>query len=125
VDKDIKAEWIKRLRSGVIQQVRGRLGTPDGKRCCLGVLCDIAVEQKVIEEPTASVIAEGYIGSGLVYGHDAQTLPISVMRWAGLEDANPSAPIPDANGDEWTTLAELNDTGMSFADIADIIEREL
>ena len=51
MDQRIKKLWVERLRSS-IRQGRGRLATlrEDGEfeYCCLGVLCEIAIEEKVI-----------------------------------------------------------------------------
>jgi ribosomal protein L20 len=48
--KEIRNLWIERLRSGTIKQGIGRLAIED-TRCCLGVLCDIAVEQQSYSAP--------------------------------------------------------------------------
>jgi hypothetical protein len=108
VRKDIAERWADRLESGEVEQTRGRLGAPGKQRgrCCLGVLCDIAVEDGVIDAPRATV--DGYMS------YDASTLclPGSVMAWADMRSDN---------GDlknEWQTLAQMNDDGVSFVDIA-------
>lgn len=41
LDKNIKARWIKALRSRKYQQAQGRLREMDIGYCCLGVLCDV------------------------------------------------------------------------------------
>lgn len=52
---EVKAEWLKRLRSGKYTQTAGALhrvlGDDPGEHqfCCLGVLCEIAVEQEVVK----------------------------------------------------------------------------
>lgn len=38
---ELKARWLKALRSGRYHQVTSYLQTADGKNCCLGVLCRI------------------------------------------------------------------------------------
>jgi len=41
VNKQLKAEWVKALRSGEYKQGRLRLQRGDSY-CCLGVLCEVA-----------------------------------------------------------------------------------
>lgn len=41
MDAELKAKWVKALRSGEFKQARGFL-QKDGGYCCLGVLCLIA-----------------------------------------------------------------------------------
>ena len=43
MNKEIKAEWVKALRSGEYKQGGGALHRGD-HFCCLGVLCDIAID---------------------------------------------------------------------------------
>jgi hypothetical protein len=108
MDPDIKAEWVRRLREDNIPQTtNGLLGDVNGRRCCLGVLCDIAVEHGVIPLP------EG--GSALVYGDkEKYVLPRVVAEWASI----------DCTGRYYSTksLAIDNDNGMPFPKIADVIE---
>ena len=66
------------LRSGEIPRGRSRLGTPDGKRCGLGVLCDMAVEDGIIAPPEA-------LADNGRYSYDDTVLPESVVSWAGMQ----------------------------------------
>ncbi len=120
MNENVKRLWVERLRSGGIEQLRGNLGTVDGKRCPLGVLCDIAVANGVIPTPDVA-------GCVLHYGAEREefNLPAEVQTWAGLDSDRPAvAPWGAARGT--LTLDSLNDDlHMSFADIADLIEREL
>lgn len=112
---DIKAEWRKRLIEDEIPQAVGVLGTTEGARCCLGVLCDIAVEHGVIAPP--QLYQEGDI---LEYGYDTGVLPSRVMEWAGLE-------TPTGHYFEDGRLSSLsgqNDNGVPFPEIAAIIGRK-
>ncbi len=118
---NVKAMWLDRLRNGGIQQGKGKLGTTDGKRCCLGVLCDIAVEHGVIPAPTQL----GGTHNVLVYDAlDRNYLPKSVQEWAGLNAHNPSVVVGDEDGRS-VHLADLNDNGTPFERIADLIEESL
>jgi hypothetical protein len=111
--KEIRNLWIERLRSGTIKQGIGRLAIED-TRCCLGVLCDIAVEQQVIQPPTVNENGTTF------YGVHDQLLPRIVKDWAGLKDA--AGKYFKELGVEY--LTSHNDSGQSFIDIANIIESE-
>lgn len=130
MNPEIKARWVEKLRSGVIPQLEGYLGNTTGARCCLGVLCDIAVEDGIIPDPCVD-------GDLLVYGdgrgNNCSLLPSSVTSWAGLIVRDSFDPTPedyaawlaDANykGAGTKYLTQLNDAGVSFPCIADTIER--
>lgn len=106
MDEQIKTEWVKRLRSGDYKQGMGSLNA-DNKFCCHGVLCEIAVENNIIEPP---VDIGHYV---MAYGEYSGMPPITVRRWARLGDF------------EVTQLAKLNDKGWSFNEIADYIEKRI
>lgn len=109
MNPEIKARWVERLRSGKIRQGKRRLGSTNGYRCCLGVLCDIAVEDGVIGEPEAVDVYLKYAGE------EAQ-LPSAVHAWAGL----------NLLAGEEEDLIQLNDVEQwSFTHIADYIEENL
>lgn len=120
--KEIKEKWIAALRSGEYQQTDGYLQR-DGKFCCLGVLCDLAVksglsltvrEQRAFpDDETSPVVAFYDVNTG--------TLPYDVQRWSGIKDS--IGIFPDDSTGLSNTLADLNDNGKSFAEIADVIEK--
>lgn len=116
MNADVKADWVKALRSGDYAKGRGALRKGD-EFCCLGVLCDLAVKADAVE-PWMYISNED---GASVYGATA-TLPTPVMRWAGLTDSNPDV----VNDDDGTTsLADLNDFGTTFTVLADAIEAQL
>ena len=41
--RDVAKKWVAKLRSGEYEQGKGYLND-DGKMCCLGVLCEVAIE---------------------------------------------------------------------------------
>lgn len=109
-------EWVAALRSGKYAQAKGYLHTPEGF-CCLGVACDITPED-----------LGGWQREG-----NADQYPYA--DWYPYEVAGVSEFLPDeavelyrlstedgAVGAE--SLATLNDRGYTFAEIADVIERE-
>ncbi len=130
--KEVKQKWLERLRSGEIEQTSCRLGDEDGARCCLGVLCDVAVEEKVIPPPILN--EEGPQSDRvLIYGVDDDSnkgvLPQAVVDWAGLENSCPQVEDPmtitsrvTKDKIETNTLMQMNDEGMTFEEIAEVIE---
>jgi hypothetical protein len=130
MNPEVKAQWVAALRSGEYEQGRDAL-TLEGKYCCLGVLCDLAVKSgqdvRVKMETLANQIR---------YDGETDIAPASVVNWAGLDSGNPAVRMtareafpekygsdPGA-GDFQLSLAELNDGGKTFSEIADIIEEE-
>lgn len=117
-----RKDWIAALRSGQYDQARNflcRLGE-DGKPtgfCCLGVASELA---QVPSDDLPQVRLYGGSGSD-------QVLPLEVREWLGVTESSPSVNIPadhelwEEHGDS-AVLAELNDNGMTFAEIADLIE---
>lgn len=124
----IKALWLQALRSGKYEQGQGYLHTNKGgehQYCCLGVLCEIAVELDPTLLPVWRDVRE------VSYGGQTQFLPITISEWAGLEGDSPEIfepvePYEDYD-DEYIShaLADLNDNGNDFAFIANMIERYL
>jgi hypothetical protein len=96
-----------KLRSGEYEQGKGRLRSMGNQYCCLGVLCEIGVEDGMIEPPTLT-------GEGYVYGGDSAFLPNALVEEYGIR------------GQETITLMGMNDEkNMSFGQIAQYIERNL
>jgi hypothetical protein len=120
MNEDIKAKWLAKLRDPETKQGRGYLKLADGSMCCLGVLCELAVEEGVdvkVEKP----IADSAFTGRYSYDNAEGVLPHSVRVWAGMFDANPVINGPAGIN----TLAGLNDGGYTFAKIADVIEEQL
>lgn len=101
--------WVEALRSGKYEQASGHLRTTEGY-CCLGVLADIA---------GAKWRPDGF---GAFYAEvdcwgSRSIAPSFVRAFVGLKDEC------GMFGDD-DTLAERNDSGTTFSEIADIIESE-
>lgn len=110
--KNIK-KWTTRLRDPNLLQGFGQLGTADGKRCCLGVACDVAVEEGVIPAPVTH-------NEVLHYAGKSTSLPQAVADWLGLSNV-PILDLPSR--EDFTTLVGLNDgQRLSFSQIADLID---
>lgn len=106
--------WTAALRSNSYQQGRGQLASETDEGvfyCCLGVACDlyekhvkkIGPQRVTLMGDQPFVITDGYT-----------QLPYEVMEWLGLRD---SVGIHDSGN-----LANMNDAGISFDDIADVID---
>lgn len=114
MDPAIKAKWVAALRSGEYKQELGQLRSPAGF-CCLGVLCNLHAQAhpKIAAQQTRK---SAYMG-------DSYSLPPPVAKWARL-----SSPLGHEKiliGNSVVSLAEHNDEGRSFKQIADAIEAQL
>lgn len=128
MNPEVKAKWLAALRSGDYGQGKSELRSADGEAfCCLGVLCDLH----------AGVADEKWSENGIYLGK-AFDLPLTVSKWAGLDEARdikiPVELVPHerrwdnfaSNGSRDTVwISELNDHGYTFAEIADLIEAHL
>lgn len=99
--QEIADRWVEALRSGKYKQEQGALRFGN-KFCCLGVLCDISKRD--------GWVINSYLGQ-------TSHLPYEVQAWADLDSDD--GRIPSQAG----TLAYLNDSGKSFVEIADVIEK--
>jgi hypothetical protein len=139
--KNIMQQWVAALRSKKYKQGRRLLKYKhkDGttRHCCLGVLCELyqkdrrkqqkqTLRQKIIRSsaadfldvvPSATVKTAAVIGfkSSVKASADLGVLPAVVMRWAGLQT--------ETGAFKNDALTLLNDHGKSFAQIADVIEK--
>lgn len=125
MDPQIKAQWLAALRSGEYRQGKRVLHNVDENTfCCLGVLCDLAVRAGVVSEGRhkynlrVAADIEVYGSDGDCRSQGGVTLPDEVQEWAGLDSDNPWV------GDSGV-LAELNDMGRSFEELANLIDRDL
>lgn len=130
-------QLVYRLRSGRYKQgsasLRAResvLSTndEDDLYCCLGVLCEMAVEAGVI---TRGAPVRAVLGGARRYGYgedeDQSYLPIKVVEWAGIhsdfEKYEPDTYYYERRGayseESNGSLAVMNDKGVPFPDIAD------
>jgi hypothetical protein len=119
---EVKAAWVKALRSGDYKQGRSVLRRNDDTYCCLGVLCELAVK--------AGAIAPGVLDQGAYvygngpdhgdsYGQSTMFLPCQVEEWSGIIDRK------GHDEDVINDLIGYNDEGKDFAFIASVIEARL
>lgn len=112
MNAELKAKWIKALRSGKYKQGTGYLKREDlddrtkTTHCCLGVLCEITDVSK----------HDSYGGVYSFGGPDAM---------AGATTYLPDEIKGEISSEQQKTLATMNDEGSSFEQIAEYIEKNL
>lgn len=107
-----KELWLAALRSGEREQGKGYLNV-SGKFCCLGVLCEVAIESGVGVEKEKDQVGAHY------YNGRSSYPPLAVYVWSGL-DGYTTADGPDMS------LSAMNDSeDKTFLEIADWIEENL
>ncbi len=104
--KKVARQWVAAIRSGQYRQGTGRLRTGN-KFCCLGVLCNLHAKAHPDIAATQTDKRE-YLGRDKI-------LPLEVTVWAGM--CSNYGTLGNVS------LANLNDDGYSFDDIADLIEK--
>lgn len=135
---EVKEEWVRRLRSGEYDQGTTYLkktfkSTGVTKYCCLGVLCEMAVERGATTEFFDPTQSSATLFGGSEGGSRTWT-PNHVVTWAF------GAPQPTSNeAFQWkveytwstvgeypdeTSLGALNDHNVPFDVIADLIEQQ-
>lgn len=119
MNADIKKEWLAALRNPEAKQASSALELKDGRQCCLGVLCRIAVKHGVIPEPE---LKDGKLYFGGPMDSRPGNLPKAVQQWAGLSGCwGEEVTIGGITND----LAFHNDDGRTFAEIANAIEEQV
>ena len=145
--QEVAELWTEALRSGGYQQTTGTLARVDEEsgevigHCCLGVLCELAIKagvkvSRVGEKRTEYVdddtdeLYEVY--SNITFDDRDDLVPQVVKDWAGLRtnDGSVENNHPDGSAEEEEmdsefsdSLAGLNDSGKTFRQIADLIEK--
>jgi hypothetical protein len=131
--KEIADRWVAELRSGKWTQIDGLLGKGDTGRCCLGVLCEVAVQDGIIGK---ELDFQGSPSGSLrvVYDDEHQrrsgeTLPPDVRDWAGIDTDNPkirvngkSVPLSIVN--DYNFSPSSKGSGLTFEQIADAIAEQ-
>lgn len=99
----LQKKWVKALRSGKYKQAKEALVKGRGSSCsycCLGVACSIMSKDVGKFSSYRNSLDPGYLNN-----HGLQVLGISYNMQ--------------------TSLARMNDSGKSFKEIANYIEKEL
>lgn len=136
---------IAQLRSGNYVQGTGRLKTNDGGFCCLGVACDIYAKATglglwdihgssrhmfVTNEyagKNTEILDEKDENGDVIRVKSGSVLIKDVQDWFGFKDCGgqfngDAVQIGDDQDAHSSSLMGLNDNGMSFSSIADVIE---
>lgn len=111
-------KWLEALRSGKFRQGTRMLRSREADEyCCLGVACEISGLGKWENYHN---LADTYV----VSANDSATgvLPDAVRRWLGLKAEDGRFTDSETGYPRW--LVSLNDSGVPFSDIADLIESE-
>lgn len=106
---ELKAQWLAALRSGEYIQGTGQLSREvEGvmQHCCLGVLCRL--QRRLVKIGSLEYDGTSAPASSLVLSTDNPVYFLTNFI-ARMDD------VP-------CTLADLNDRGATFAELADIIE---
>ena len=117
--KEARQLWVQELRSGNWRQTTGALRKTDSY-CCLGVACALYADAEGEGEWTP--INPGWEEYEFM-GRDG-VLPERVRMWLGVVSPHGDLKEPVEIGKDTAhySLAELNDDGYTFEEIADKIE---
>lgn len=122
---EVKAKWLKKLRSGDYIQGKRRLlfvGTSERNPttwCCLGILTALYLEEHGIAVTPENIRKYSEC--------QANSMPdCSIYRWTkACPAADEDSPWEVIRDGKPTTLQNLNDTGVPFHEIANIIEEQM
>lgn len=121
---EVAEAWIAALRSGEYTQTQGHLKyewMDDVRYCCLGVLCELAIQDGVAVDVRQD-------GSTVLFNGEEAILPENVQLWAGLKTC--TGIVLDSDEDARTSLSAyelsaMNDHGDDFDTIAKVIEENV
>ena len=120
MNQEIKTKWVAALRSGDYKQGTDYL-KKDDCYCCLGVLCEISkletgfgIDENKIENKMKNNTGNEIDGN--------KTIANTIQDWAGLKCKSGGFVLI---GGEIISLAQHNDKGRTFLEIADAIEAQL
>ena len=107
MDKELAMKWVKALRSCGYRQGSGYLNRGQ-KYCCLGVLCEVEGISpiSITQDDEVNYKYEGGIETTMCF-YPGTALKEKRGRFVSLN----------------TSLVELNDSGKTFDEIANIIEQ--
>ncbi len=137
MNPEIKQKWVDALRSGEYEQGNGKLYSGQGY-CCLGVLCDLYSKENnlkwefrgddVIKTEDEVVPSQLQKCDYFYFDDESEFLPNSVQEWAQLSVNNPQVKVEVEEETEeeaffyFDEIANLNDVGYTFPQLANIIE---
>lgn len=118
MNQRIKQLWIEDLLANQDKQTTGGLLSEiTGNSCCLGRLCLLAEKEGIVDRVGTTD------GGWVKFGNDWSTgyLPPQVQDWAELSSEAGEYVSPEDTSYAEGSLAEDNDNGKTFAEIAEII----
>lgn len=116
-------KWVDALRSGKYTQATGALEIAgDRGNCCLGVACRLAEDDLKLK---IDVVQDDHLKTTVVsFNGEHSLLPKDVQDWLGLRTNDGETEIEDEEGNTHNiSLADMNDGGAKFTEIADFIEK--
>lgn len=143
MNPEVKAKWLAALESGKYKQGKNKLRRilptlfNAGKQsesaerwCCLGVLCNVYIEDtgKGRWEKDSDGEFKFFDGHDDWHGHTSYGMPTAaVYQWAGLADYHDKIFLDSSDKKKFTdgSLAELNDEGRTFKTIIGVIKKYL
>ncbi len=132
MDSEVRQRWLNALRSGNYRQASGALrGTCGDRYCCLGVLLDVegACEWWETSDGYYARFPDGRTSEQMPTNDFLKDVGLTVAAPTELNELVPSNPVTggkDGCGQPAATaLAKMNDRGMTFEQIADVIEKYL
>lgn len=120
---EVTEKWLAALRSGKYKQGRKTLRSDEGY-CCLGVLCDVLIKDGTVN---ASWSVNEFVEELGIIPLLRRTVPpkaiVEQIATCGIHDVL-ILEMWDIEDSDGSSLMDLNDRGISFAEIADVIEKE-
>lgn len=116
-------KWVEALRDPLLRQTNGRLKDLGGE-CCLGTLCRIT-ETPVVRLRTDGVVefgAQDQEDDGAVSAVEPNYLPRWTKEITGMDSKSGNIVWHFEDVELNTSLAELNDSGLTPNQIADTID---
>ena len=124
---------VAALRSGEYQQTTGQLEDGDGKMCCLGVACKVAMQHglplsriliaEAEQDPDYPKLFSKYpADTEYSYNESTTVLPNEAMHWYGFSEPDPKLIAPNTSKIVGATVLN-DDFKCTFGEIADAFER--
>lgn len=124
---EVREAWLENLRSGEIKQGPDHLNR-NGQMCCLGVLCETVGFASKLRDPLVAEFSYADPRSGAEVYKDMYTM-VNPNVFPPLEkeyDKGPATPKSECRFVRMRhELANMNDAGHDFFEIADFIEEHL
>ena len=107
-----RKQWIEALKSGEYKQGQGYLRTKDDEFCCIGVFCKLADVEMTLDDGKQYYWVTVDDGDG--WSRNSRTMPHEYF----LEK---EAHLIYNGVYQYGELAQLNDSGRTFEQIADLL----